>query len=121
MKDDAVTFDDDELRKQAVYKLRRQRGFRTHVLVYLLTNAFISLIWFFTDRRWQGVLWTVTLTAGVGTRLGLVAAASHEGVLGLVGSMAIALVFSIALGLWVTQIAEQSEVHRQLVAQLQAA
>jgi signal transduction histidine kinase len=35
--------------------------------------------------------------------------------------MGIALVFSIALGLWVTQIAEQSEVQRQLVAQLRAA
>jgi hypothetical protein len=61
MKDDAVTFDDDELRKQAVYKLRRQRGFRTHVLVYLLTNAFISLIWFFTDR--DGFYWPLWIEA----------------------------------------------------------
>ncbi|HVV76386.1 MAG TPA: 2TM domain-containing protein [Mycobacteriales bacterium] len=55
MKDDASSFDDAELRKQAVNKLRRQRGFRTHVLVYLLTNAFITLIWVFTDRH--GFFW----------------------------------------------------------------
>ncbi|HVT64556.1 MAG TPA: 2TM domain-containing protein [Mycobacteriales bacterium] len=61
MKDDAVTFDNDELRKQAVYKLRRQRGFRTHALVYLLTNAFISLIWFFADRH--GFYWPLWIEA----------------------------------------------------------
>ena len=80
-----------------------------------------SQIWFFTDRRLHGVLWTVALTVGVGLRLGLVAAAQHASLVGLAGSMAIALVFSIALGLWVTQMAEQTEVQRQLVAQLQAA
>lgn len=80
-----------------------------------------SQIWFFTDRRLHGVLWTVALTVGVGLRLGLLAAAQHASLVGLAGSMAIALVFSIALGLWVTQMAEQTEVQRQLVAQLRAA
>lgn len=80
-----------------------------------------SQIWFFTDRRLHGVLWTTALTVGVGARLGLLAAAEHANILGVVGSMAVALLFSIALGLWVTQIAEQSEVQRRLVAQLEAA
>ncbi len=86
----------------------------------LLFVAF-SQIWYFTDRRLHGVLWTLALTVGVGVRLGLLAAAEHANLLGVVGSMAVALLFSIALGLWVTQIAEQSEVQRQLVAQLEAA
>jgi hypothetical protein len=55
MKDDAVTFDGDELRKQAVYKLRRQRGFRTHVLIYLLTGGFLTLIWYFSNK--DGFYW----------------------------------------------------------------
>ena len=80
-----------------------------------------SQIWFFTDRRLHGVLWTTALTVGVAVRLGLLAAAEHANILGVVGSMAVALLFSIALGLWVTQIAEQSEVQRKLVAQLEAA
>ena len=61
MKDDPVTFDEAELRKQAVYKLRRKRGFLTHALVYLLTNGFVSLIWFFTDR--DGFYWPLWLEA----------------------------------------------------------
>ena len=67
MKDDASAFEGDELRKQAVYKLRRQRGFRTHVLVYLLTNAFLSLVWYFADRHafywplWVEAFWGIFL------------------------------------------------------------
>jgi signal transduction histidine kinase len=80
-----------------------------------------SQIWFFTERRLHGVLWTLALTVGIGVRLGLLAVAQHDNLLGVVGSMAVALLFSIALGLWVTQIAEQNEVQRKLVAQLEAA
>ena len=80
-----------------------------------------SQIWFFSGTRLQGVLWTAGLTAGVGVRFGLQAAASHQSIPSVIGEMSVALAFSIALGLWVTQIAEQSEVQRKLVAQLQAA
>ncbi len=80
-----------------------------------------SQIWFFTDRRLHGVLWTIALSAGVGLRLALVALADHDSLVGVASSMGIALVFSIALGLWVTQMAEQTEVQRELVLQLRAA
>jgi hypothetical protein len=51
MKDDPSTFDDTELRRQALYGLRRRRGFRTHLLVYLLVSGFLTLIWAVSDRN----------------------------------------------------------------------
>jgi hypothetical protein len=57
MKDDVAGLDEIELRKQAVRRLRKQRGFRTHVLVYLLVNAFLVLMWALTDRH--GFFWPV--------------------------------------------------------------
>jgi hypothetical protein len=57
MKDDVAGLDETELRKQAVWRLRKQRGFRTHLLVYLLVNAFLVLMWALTDRH--GFFWPV--------------------------------------------------------------
>ena len=72
MKDDVAGLDEAELRKQAVWRLRKQRGFRTHVLVYLLTNGFIVLIWALTDLHgffwpvWPMAFWAIFLiTNGV--------------------------------------------------------
>lgn len=80
-----------------------------------------SQIWFFAEKRWQGVLWTVLLSAGVAVRFGVQAADASADPWPVVGELAVALAFSIALGLWVTQIAEQSEERAELVHQLQAA
>jgi hypothetical protein len=57
MKDDVAGLDETELRKQAVGRLRKQRGFRTHLLVYLLVSAFLVLMWALTDRH--GFFWPV--------------------------------------------------------------
>ena len=65
MHDDPSRLDDAELRKQAIHKLRRQRGFRTHLLVYLLVNGFLALVWGLTDRdsffwpTWSLAFWGI--------------------------------------------------------------
>ncbi|HVT22139.1 MAG TPA: 2TM domain-containing protein [Mycobacteriales bacterium] len=45
MHDDVAGLDEDALRKKAVWRLRKQRGFRTHLITYVLINAFLTLIW----------------------------------------------------------------------------
>ncbi|HEY0237544.1 MAG TPA: sensor histidine kinase [Friedmanniella sp.] len=80
-----------------------------------------SQIWFFAEKRWQGVTWTAVLSVGVAARFGIQAAQEAANPLPVVGELAVALVFSIALGLWVTRIAEQSEERAELVRQLEAA
>ena len=80
-----------------------------------------SHIWFFASGRTMGTLWCVALAVGVvGGELvgqGLDPAALPE----LAGSMAIALVFAIGLGLWITTVSERSEVRAELLDQLRAA
>ena len=80
-----------------------------------------SQIWFFAEKRWQGVLWTALLSVGVAVRFGVLTARADADPLPVVGELAVALVFSIALGLWVTRIAEQSEERAELVRRLEAA
>jgi signal transduction histidine kinase len=79
-----------------------------------------SHIWFFASSRLAGTLWSVALSASVvfGELVaeGLDPAALPE----LAGSMAIALVFSIGLGLWITTISERSEDRAKLLEQLRA-
>ena len=79
-----------------------------------------SQIWFFSENRRQGVAWTVLLSVGVAGRLTVQTVQAHKDPLPGVAEMAVALAFSIALGLWVTRIAEQSEERAVLLRQLQA-
>ena len=38
----------DSLREQAITRLKKKRDFATHVVVYVLVNAFLVAIWAFT-------------------------------------------------------------------------
>ena len=38
-----------DLRARAVKRLKKQRDFRTHLLVYLLVNLFLVAVWALTD------------------------------------------------------------------------
>ncbi len=80
-----------------------------------------SQIWFFTQKRWHGIVFVTVLSAGVAVRLSLLAIAAGESPLWVGGQMAVSLVFAIVLGLWVTEIAERSEERAKLVEQLEAA
>ncbi|SEI53546.1 2TM domain-containing protein [Dyadobacter sp. SG02] len=48
----------------AMYPINQTKGFRIHLLVFLLTIPAIWIIWYFTDRTylwpfWQTAAWTV--------------------------------------------------------------
>ncbi len=72
-------------------------------------------------HRWAGVAWSTVLTVGIvaaaATRLGTDLQATAE----IGAQFGVALVFAIVLGLWITQVAEQSEERADLLEELRAA
>ena len=40
---------EQDLRNQALERLKKKRDFRTHVLIYVLVNAFLVVIWAVTS------------------------------------------------------------------------
>ena len=88
----------------------------------LLLFIAYSQVWYFAETRRQGVVLTVVLTVVV---FGTIAAQSPFEDLSdaapLITQAGIAIAFSVLLGLWVTQVAEQSEDRAELLAQLEAA
>lgn len=80
-----------------------------------------SQIWFFTRSRTAGVAWATVLTAAiVAAAVGRVRA-TGPAVAEIAAQYGVALLFAVALGLWITQIAEQSEVRAHLLEELDAA
>jgi hypothetical protein len=45
------------LRDRAVRQLKKRRDFRSHLLVYVLVNAFLVVIWVLTDPH--GFFWPI--------------------------------------------------------------
>ncbi|WP_186814557.1 sensor histidine kinase [Actinotalea fermentans] len=88
----------------------------------LLLFIAYSQVWYFAETRRQGVVLTVLLTAVV---FGTIAAQSPFDDLSdaapLITQAGIAIAFSVLLGLWVTQVAEQSEDRAELLARLEEA
>jgi signal transduction histidine kinase len=80
-----------------------------------------SQIWFFSTTRLRGVVLCVALTVGTSLALAAGVGADADGLLDIAGQMTIALFFAIALGLWITQVAEQSEERAGLIERLEAA
>jgi len=88
----------------------------------LLLFIAYSQVWYFAASRRMGVVLTVLLTLCVFATIGVqsdLETLADAGPLITQGSIAIA--FSVLLGLWVTQVAEQSEDRAELLAQLEAA
>jgi len=52
------------LHDKAVRRLKEQRDFRSHLLVYILVNTFLVVIWLLTDPH--GFFWPVFPIAGWG-------------------------------------------------------
>ena len=97
----------------------------TVVLVWIDAVATIILfiaysqIWFFSPTRRVGVVICSALTVGV---FGALVVTSPDGDLpNIVAQGALALAFAVLLGLWVTQVAEQSEERADLITRLEAA
>ncbi|HEU4568852.1 MAG TPA: 2TM domain-containing protein [Marmoricola sp.] len=53
----------DELREQAIKRLKKRRDFKAHLLVYFMVNAFIVVIWAVTG---SGFFWPVFPIVGWG-------------------------------------------------------
>jgi hypothetical protein len=58
---------DDQLREQAVARLKKKRDFATHAFVYVLVNAFLVGIWAFTGGDF---FWPIFPILGWGIGLG---------------------------------------------------
>ena len=54
----------DPLRERAIKRLKKRSDFYTHLLVYVLFNAFFVAIWAFTNIH--GFFWPVFLLVGWG-------------------------------------------------------
>ncbi len=88
----------------------------------LLLFIAYSQIWYFAENRRWGITLTVALTAVV---FGAIAAQAElrtfADAVPLLTQATIAVAFSVILGLWVTQVAEQSEERADLLARLEEA
>lgn len=54
---------EQELREQAIQRLKKKRDFKTHVLVYVAVNAFLVVIWAVTSA---GFFWPIFPILGWG-------------------------------------------------------
>lgn len=85
-----------------------------------------SQVWFFATTLRGGVVASALLAVASSTAMAVGAFASGadpsaDDLLVLAGQMSIGLVFSIALGFWITRVAEQSEERAGLIERLEAA
>ncbi|MBD7918278.1 sensor histidine kinase [Cellulomonas sp. Sa3CUA2] len=78
-------------------------------------------IWFFARTRVAGVVWAVALTAAITVAAVLRVGATGQEVTEIAAQFGTALMFAVVLGLWITQIAEQSEERAYLLEELSAA
>ncbi|MGW6129460.1 sensor histidine kinase [Cellulomonas sp. NPDC055163] len=87
----------------------------------LLLFIAYSQIWFFSHRRTTAAAIALVLAVGASVAMGLRGWADREAWVEIAGQMGIGLVFSVLLGLWITQIAEQSEERAGLIERLETA
>jgi hypothetical protein len=59
---------EQEIRDQAIERLKKKRDFKTHVLMYVTVNAFLVVIWAVSD---SGFFWPIFPILGWG--IGVVA------------------------------------------------
>ncbi len=80
-----------------------------------------SHIWYFSVTRRGGVVASGVLTVGVFGALLLAAGLDSAEVPSVLAQGTLALAFSLLLGLWITQVAEQSEQRAELIDRLESA
>jgi len=78
-------------------------------------------IWYFVRVRLAGVLWSTGLALGLTVAAVLRLQATGPQVAEIAAQFGTALLFAIVLGLWITQVAEQSEERAYLLEELRAA
>ena len=86
-------------------------------LNFLLFIAFPQ-VWFFARGRRDGAVWTAVLAVAAAT--GMVTAHGPDSLREVSASLAVSLLFSLVLGLWITSIIEQSRQRSELIAELES-
>jgi signal transduction histidine kinase len=80
-----------------------------------------SQVWFFSDTLRGGIAASVLLAVTTCAAIAFEISATGSDLLQLAGQMGVGLIFSLALGLWITRVAEQSEERAGLIERLEAA
>ncbi len=55
---------EEEIRQEAIKAVKRKREFRNHVIAYIIVNAFLVVVWYFTSR--PGYFWPIWVMGGWG-------------------------------------------------------
>lgn len=87
---------------------------------FVLLFVAFSHIWFFSRNRIAGAVWSVAQAAAIIGAAWLIGGDWSGQIASLAAQMLAALAFSLALGLWITQVSEQSEQRAELLARLEA-
>jgi signal transduction histidine kinase len=80
-----------------------------------------SQVWFFAADLREGLVASIVLAAASTAAMAVSEQAQGRELLVLAGQMAIGLIFSLALGFWITRVAEQSEERAALIEDLETA
>jgi signal transduction histidine kinase len=92
-------------------------GWHAPELLFLLFLAYPQ-VWFLVESAWPGVVWTVALAVASTVGPGVAWRRGDEPLSGVVEST-VGLLFSIALGVWVSRVLEQSRQRAGLLRELE--
>ena len=65
MSDEPIADPEAELRERALGRLKKKRDFRSHLVAYVIINAFLWALWAITSAGYPWPIW-VTLAWGIG-------------------------------------------------------
>ncbi len=68
---------EEEIREIATHRVRRRRGFYSHLTAYILVNLMLVAIWYFTGAGYFWPMWVI-LFWGIGLIFNAVAACSKH-------------------------------------------
>jgi signal transduction histidine kinase len=80
-----------------------------------------SQIWFFASGLREGIVFSSVLAVTISVSMALQFRSTGAALLELAGQMAVGLAFALALGIWITRLAERSEERAELIERLEAA
>lgn len=80
-----------------------------------------SQIWFFASSLREGIVLSSVLAVTISASMAVQFRSTGADLLELVGQMAVGLAFALALGIWITRLAERSEERAELIERLEAA
>jgi signal transduction histidine kinase len=80
-----------------------------------------SQIWFFASGLREGIVLSSVLAVTISVSMALQFRSTGAALLELAGQMAVGLAFALALGIWITRLAERSEERAELIERLEAA